>query len=270
MIVRLMIVAVMFGCVAPVFAADNLFNSMAEIKKEAGIVGDEAVDVVTSPFELNYKGLVTTLAVAGAVGITYAFDYNIRDKVQGLKRNSTLDNVTDFSSNVVGNPLVHIGIAAAVYGCGIYADSALWKETGLMLGEAALLADAGALILKQAVGRGRPDVTRDKNNFKPFQFKTDYDSFPSMHTASAFAMASVMSSTSESIYTKLLYYSAATFVGFSRIYQDKHWASDVLMGAALGELCGRVVIQHHSEPKSIAFMPMVANGTIGVTMLKEW
>ena len=270
MIVRLMIVAVVFGCATPVFAADNIFTSMSELKKEAGVVGDEAIDVVTSPFELKNNGLITTLAVAGAVGITYAFDYNIRDKVQGLKRNSTLNDVTDFSSNVVGNPLVHIGIAAAVYGGGIYADSALWKETGLMLGEAALLADSGSLILKQGVGRGRPDVTRDKNNFKPFQFKTDYDSFPSMHTSSAFAMAAILSSTSESIYTKLLYYSAATFVGFSRIYQNKHWASDVLMGAALGELCGRVVINHHVQRNSYALVPTAADGLVGLALLKTW
>lgn len=58
-------------------------------------------------------------------------------------------------------------------------------------------------------------------------------------------MASVMAATSESMATKALYYAAATFVGFSRIYQDKHWASDVVLSAAIGELCGRIVMATH-------------------------
>jgi membrane-associated phospholipid phosphatase len=33
-------------------------------------------------------------------------------------------------------------------------------------------------------------------------------------------------------------YGGATLVGLSRIYDDKHWASDVIMGAAVGTFAG--------------------------------
>src|SRR5450830_1224197 len=61
-------------------------------------------------------------------------------------------------------------------------------------------ADAATLVLKGSIGRGRPYVNGDKRNFKPLQFDSDYDSLPSMHAASSFAVASVMSGASESLW----------------------------------------------------------------------
>ncbi len=249
-------------------AEDNVFTSTTAIKQEVVRFGDEALEVVKTPVDTKEYGLVGTLAVAGAVGLTYVFDGNIRDKVQGNK-SGALNSATDVG-NAVGNPLAHLGIAVAVYGGGIMADSRKWRETGEMLGEAALLADASGFILKEAIGRGRPSVTGDKASFRPFQFKSDYDSMPSLHTASSFAMASVMASTSESLSMKLLYYGTATFVGFSRLYQDKHWASDVVLGAAIGELCGRVVTSYHARPGKVALVPAIGDNSVMLSMQGLW
>ncbi|HYS42347.1 MAG TPA: phosphatase PAP2 family protein [Geobacteraceae bacterium] len=249
-------------------AADTVFTSTAEIKKEAVRLGNEALEVVTTPVDTEGYGLVGTLTVAGAVGLTYVFDADIREKVQGLK-GKTLDKSADAGS-IIGDPFVHLGIAAAVYGGGALAGSAKWQETGEMLGEAALLADASGLILKEGIGRGRPFASQDKSSFRPFQFRSDYDSMPSLHTASSFAMASVLAATSESIFAKLFYYSAATFVGFSRIYQDKHWASDIVLGAALGELCGRVVTGYHARGNKIALVPAVSRDSAMLAVQGMW
>ena len=43
-------------------------------------------------------------------------------------------------------------------------------------------------------------------------------------------------------------YSGATLVGLARMYHDMHWASDVVMGAAIGVFTGRRVVQwQHSH-----------------------
>jgi len=68
-----------------------------------------------------------------------------------------------------------------------------------------------------------------------------------MHAASSFAVASVMSGASESLWAKAAYYSAATFVVLSRMVDDQNLASDVLLGAEIGELCGRIVARHHAN-----------------------
>jgi hypothetical protein len=249
-------------------AQESVFTSSTALKEEVKRIGNEGLDVVTTPADVKGYGLIGTLATAGAVGLTYVFDSNIRDKVQGSK-SSALDSATDVGE-IIGNPFVHLGIAGAIYGGGALADSPKWQEMGEMLGEAALLADASGFILKEAIGRSRPFVNGDKGNFKPFGFKSDYDSMPSLHTASSFAMASVMASTSDSILTKALYYSAATFVGFSRIYQDKHWASDVILGAAIGELCGRVVTSYHASHNRYALVPSVSGNSATLALVGTW
>jgi membrane-associated phospholipid phosphatase len=224
----------------------------------------ETKDFATTPFQLENGNLLVTLGVVGAVGLTYAFDTTIRERVQRCRSHS-LDKAADITAGV-GNPYLHLGLAAVVYGGGIAADSARWKSTGEMLGEALILTDGATLILKEATGRGRPTVTDHKGDFRPFGFKNNYDSFPSMHTASSFAVASIMARTSGSFPVSILSYSAAALVGLSRLNQDKHWASDVVLAAALGELAGRVVTWQQARHSSLALVPTAIEGGGGVAL----
>jgi hypothetical protein len=252
------------------WGGDNLFTSVTAIKDEARRFGAEAVQVAATPLDTEGYGFLGTLGAAGAVGLTYVYDGDIRDKLKGSKGNS-LDRATD-AGKLLGNPFLHLGVAAAVYGGGVAADSPKYRELGEMLGEATLLADATTVVLKAGIGRGRPFVTGDKGSFRPFQFSRDYDSLPSMHTASSFAMASVLAATADSTLAQASYYAAATFVGFARIYQDKHWASDVVLGAALGELCGRVVTRFHAEQgaRKVTVVPVTTGDSVVLTLLGRW
>lgn len=264
----LVIIALMFASSA--WGDENIFNSMSAIRDEAFRFGAEAAEVATTPVDTEGFGFLGTIATAGAVGLTYVYDNNIREKVRGIKGRS-LDKATD-AGNILGSPFLHIGLAAAVYGGGIIADSPKYKELGEMLGESVLLADATTFVLKQAIGRGRPFAADDRGRFRPFRFKGDYDSMPSMHTASSFAMASVLSAASENYLAKFAYYAAAAFVGFSRMYEDKHWASDIVLGAAVGELCGRVVMRYHSDhgERELALAPMATSDGVSLALVGRW
>jgi hypothetical protein len=249
---------------------ENIFNSFSAIKDETFRFGVEAAEVATTPVDTEGNGLLGTIATAGAVGLTYVYDNNIRGKVKGVKGRS-LDKATD-AGNIIGSPFLHIGLAVAVYGGGIIAGSPKYKELGEILGESVLLADATSFVLKEAIGRGRPFAADDRGSFRPLRFKTDYDSMPSMHTASSFAMASVLSAASENLLAKFAYYAAATFVGFSRLYQDKHWASDIVLGAAVGELCGRVVMRYHSDhgENRLVLAPMASSDGASLALVGTW
>ena len=240
----------------------------SEIGDGISRLGHETVELARTPFQIDNGNILVTIGVSGAVGLTYVFDKDIRDKLQASKGKS-LDKAADAGSQA-GNPIYHLGFAALVYGGAIAADSPKWKEVGEMIGESLILADASTLLLKETTGRGRPNATQDNGDFKPLRFKNNYDSFPSMHTASSFALASVLAATSESFTLKAAYYSAATFVGFSRLYQNQHWASDVIMGAALGELCGRIVTHYHVKGQSVAIVPQILENGAGVAMVGRW
>lgn len=239
-----------------------------EVKKGIKRLSSETVDLAETPFQIENGNLLITLGVAGAAGLTYAFDRDIQTRLQTIKSNSV--SIAADAGSLAGDPFLHLGLAALVYAGGIAADSPKWKETGEMMGEALILADASTLLIKEASGRGRPNITSAKGDFKPFGFRKDYDSFPSMHTSSSFALASVLAATSESLAVKSLYYSAATFVGFSRLYNNKHWASDVVLGAALGELCGRIVTNYHASNKNVSVAPLLYEGGAGLGVVARW
>ena len=231
-------------------------------------LADETVSITTAPFKIENGNILFTLGAIGATSLTYVFDKEIQNKLLSNKSNS-LDKAANIA-DIVGNPFVHLGLAALVYGAAVAGDSEKWKETGEMVGEALVLADASTFIIKEAVGRGRPNVTASKGDFKPFGFKNNYDSFPSMHTTSSFALASVLATTSESLAAKTGYYLAATFVAFSRAYQNKHWASDVVFGALLGELCGSAVTSYHASGNKFAIVPQAYENGAGLALVGKW
>lgn len=249
-------------------ADDNSITFVGETSKGIRRLANESVDMVSTPFQVENGNILMTLGVIGATSLTYAFDRDIQQKLQSNKRHG-MTKATDVG-NLAGNPFIHLGIATFVYGVAIAADSPKWKETGEMIGEALILADASTFVIKEAIGRGRPNITSSKADFNPFGFKNDYDSFPSMHTSSSFALASVLAATSETFAMKTAYYSAATFVAFSRLYQNKHWASDVVLGAALGELCGQVVTSYHASGKRMAIMPQAYESGAGLALVGKW
>ncbi len=102
------------------------------ISGEAGKAGKrllaETKDFATTPFQLENGNLLLTLGLAGAVGLTYAFDGEIRDAVQ-RNRSHGVDKAADVGS-ILGDPYLHLGAAALLYGGGILADSPRWKEIG--------------------------------------------------------------------------------------------------------------------------------------------
>jgi membrane-associated phospholipid phosphatase len=47
-------------------------------------------------------------------------------------------------------------------------------------------------------------------------------------------VATVIADQSKKVYIDILAYSLATLVAISRVHIDKHWASDILVGSAIG------------------------------------
>jgi membrane-associated phospholipid phosphatase len=96
-----------------------------------------------------------------------------------------------------------------------------------------------ATVIKRLTGRVRPNREGAGQFLGPtFKHKNARESFPSSHSASAFAMSTVLAAA----YPQ----AAGTFLVLAglcaglRYVLDAHWPSDVLGGVALGYLAGRV------------------------------
>jgi membrane-associated phospholipid phosphatase len=92
--------------------------------------------------------------------------------------------------------------------------------------------------LKEAIGRTRPDEPPHASD--RFDAFSGHDALPSAHTTLAFAMAGAISNESRSRWAPAVLYPAATLVAWARVHQRRHWPSDVVAGAVIGEELGRV------------------------------
>lgn len=114
---------------------------------------------------------------------------------------------------------------AAVYGlnlAGVKGKHGVLDQTGLYLLSFAIMG-VSTTTVKRLADRPRPDGS---NNY----------SFPSGHTANAFAAAEFLNQEYRDVSPWIGYagYTVATATGVLRMYNNKHWLSDVVAGAGVG------------------------------------
>jgi hypothetical protein len=116
------------------------------------------------------------------------------------------------------------------------------SEAGFLSGEAAMNSTAITYLLKSATQRPRPYQTNGTGTF--FQGGS---SFPSEHAAIAWSIASVMAHEYPGTLSKVLAYGLATGISATRVTSQQHFASDVIIGSALGWYFGRQVYRAHHD-----------------------
>jgi len=110
------------------------------------------------------------------------------------------------------------------------------EEDGRGVGQAALsvgVASAVGLVGKALIDAERPDGS-------------SLDSFPSNHTANAFAAATTLMIRQDSPWTYPAL-AVAAIVGVGRVKADRHHVRDVIAGAVLGSLSGWVFTRERAD-----------------------
>ena len=152
-------------------------------------------------------------------------------------RLSTSEGAKDFfvAGKYIGSLPVLMGAAASTYLIGKGRDSQRGQHLGMDLIEANILSESITQAIKIAVRRQRP-IRDDGTRAGGF-------AFPSGHAAGTFAAATVLQ---QHLGWKWAVptYTIASYVAMSRLVDDRHWASDVVAGAAEGIIVGRSVTWH--------------------------
>jgi membrane-associated phospholipid phosphatase len=158
------------------------------------------------------------------------FDYDV------LKSLSKRQNPSDISFNkFVSNAAapICIGTPIVMFGVGLLTENKDLKEKGIQTGIAFALTIGETYLIKTLVKRSRPYITYPdlKNQTTEGSF-----SFPSGHTSSTFSIATSLSLNYPKWYVIVPAYLWAGATGYSRMYLNVHYPTDVLTGAALGSL----------------------------------
>lgn len=156
-----------------------------------------------------------------------------------------------------GGGRVMSSLAVGLFAAGRFSHDTRFRAATYDLAQAMFVTGAYTSALKLTVHRGRPDGSNKL-------------SFPSGHTSNAFAFATI----ADHYYghrAGAAAYAVAGLIGISRMERNKHHASDVLAGAALGVIVGRTVVRKDGEPlakktRELSLVPMTAPSGTGVGM----
>ena len=202
----------------------------------------------------------------GAVGAGIAasaalslFDVRIAhwDQSPGVQGSSGRRRFVEDVTRVNETTLTVAGLAA--YGVGRLTHADGLTDVAKHTTEAVVITSLISQALRGPLGRSRPYVTGDTNqyDFRAFKGFSGFDNraWPSLHSATAMAagfalVGEIRERRPDALpWAAPLIYAAAAMPGLSRMYLDQHWASDVLAGDVIGAVIGgRLVHYAHSAP----------------------
>jgi len=220
--------------------------------------------IATSPFRWNSKDWTKLgVFVVAESGLTLA-DPAVRDFFQS-NQNKTASYISNHLLEGFGAEHSFL-LISGIFTYGILAKNDKCKSTALLALESFALASLITRIPKTLIGRERP------NNWKgdgPYTFNGPLGgvSFPSGHTTASFAVASVIATQfRDSKWIPITAYSVAGLAGLSRIYENKHWLTDVVAGATIGTLVGNLV-SHRTTNSHLTVIPFGGSNFQGITVL---
>jgi membrane-associated phospholipid phosphatase len=232
-------------------------NTHLNFKSYFTLLGSDFKQVFTKPFHITKKdwgNIGKFTLVAGALAFA---DEPIQQNVSRIvAKNSGVGTVSKFVTNFGSTYEV---ITLAAFGSyGLIAHNEKMKTTTLLATQAYITGDILTNVLKYVGGRTRPSLYSVNEDAEP-QFlgpfpkkvngdgnRNSYSSFPSGHATVAFAAATVFAlEYRNKPWVPILAYTSATIIGLSRITENKHWATDVLAGAAIGFLAGKNVVNNY-------------------------
>ena len=201
--------------------SDSVTES-CQIEKAELVTANQKTNKKLNPYRFRPLQLIipATMIGVGVIGLESHWligqNHEIKEELQeNIDKKITIDDFTQFMPTV------------AIYGLDLFGVKGLHSpaEQTILLGTSALLMGAAVNIIKTTSNVQRPDGSA-------------YNSFPSGHTATAFMGAELLRREywNVSPWIGVAGYAVATGTGFFRMYNNRHWFTDVIAGAGIGIL----------------------------------
>jgi hypothetical protein len=230
-----------------------LFTSaiFAQNKYNFNQFGEEVIDVIERPVKWNATEYGYLAAI---VGVTYGLmhiDESVRTEM--LKDTSWQGSVPLEIARYWGEPITSIMLGGGFLLHGILNDNTANKKLGFEITQSFIYSGTINQFFKIAFGRARPFTGLDAFQFHPFQSLQDKKwSFPSGHTTLAFSLSTVISQNTKSDFWKVAAFIPAFATAFSRVNYNKHWTSDVFLGAFTGYFVAKYLTDLHKSKEQNA------------------
>lgn len=189
------------------------------------------------PIELRQSDM---MILAGALSLGVVVFANDREIMDFIQENKTpISGPVTTIGNLVGREAI-IPIAAGAYFIGAVMKNGKLKKVGLFAVASGLATQIVTEAFKKTFHRVRPNGSESPYEF----FEEGNNSFFSGHTSGAFSLATVIAEVyKDKPLIPYLAYGIATMTAYARMHDQKHWATDVMMGAVAGHLVTKIMIR---------------------------
>lgn len=205
-------------------------------KEFSRLVGKEGTEYFI-PIDINGSDLAILAGALSLGTVVFENDRQIMDFVQDHKTIAP-DGIGDFGFFLGGRQGIPL-IAGGAYFMGAVLDNGKLKNIGIISVYTGLATQIVTDAFKKSLSRTRPSNTDD-----PYEFGGEGMSMFSGHASGAFSMATVISEIyKDKPLVPYVAYGLATVVAYSRVYENKHWASDVIGGAVIGHLVTKIIMR---------------------------
>lgn len=200
----------------------------------------------------NYRQKLVrnSLLAAASVGVAFALDQPMQNWMLG-HQSKIGDGIADVA-NVLGEKKIMIPALGATLGVSYLIKDETLKRTSWNAVKAVAVTALATEGIKISAGRARPFMDEGPHSYQSFKNDDQYKSLPSGHTSLAFAIFTPYAET----YSRWIYVLPAS-VGFARMYKNKHWFSDVVLGGSIGFISGWIFTHHPRKNIQVS-----ANGVV--------
>ncbi|NIM11039.1 MAG: phosphatase PAP2 family protein [Candidatus Aminicenantes bacterium] len=226
----------------------------------------EELEIWTSPARIKKKNILFLGGLALTTSILIKNDERLYRDVQDFTGNHQLVKDSSPVITQLGSVPLNIGVMGSFYLVGALLKDDRAKDTARLGLKSLLHAIVVSQVLKRLFRRQRPYVENGVDRW--FNRGSGYDNraFPSGHTTLAWSTATVIAGMyKDKPAVPIICYSLATLAGLSRMTENKHWASDVLVGTVLGYSIGRFVLRKQNNRLMVT--PVINSRKVGLNLL---
>lgn len=234
------------------------------LKAQTG--GNDTLSIDDKAYKFSAKKLIVP-----SVLISYGVLSLLSDDLKSLNQSTRYETREHIIAGATIDNYMQYAPAAAVYGLNLAGVKGKhnFKDRTIIYATSQLVSAALVLPTKHLVKEERPDGS-------------NWFSFPSGHTATAFSSAHFMfrEYKDTNLWLSLSGYPVAAATGIYRIFNDKHWVGDVVAGAGIGILSTEMAywlfpmtskwLSPKNEKQSFVILPTYQSKQIGLNLIKTF
>ena len=229
---------------------------------------NSGLTVLAQPLYFDWKDWTVFGGLAAATTLAFVYDdeiYGLVDRTFGDNHSENISKYTD----VFGEEYFILPSVALTYAIGSIGEDSRLRNLSLAALQSFVYAEVASAGLKVLTCRERP-AANSQQWLGPFA-TFESTAFPSGHAMRAFSFATTVAGFyPDKKWVGIVSYSLATMTSIGRVISKEHWASDVIVGAALGYFIGRGVVKFNEKIGNIStveIQPVATNYGLGIVII---